>query len=82
MHDAEFYRQLLANIYKAADYLGEKAENRANDWLREDHLTAKDKGHCEAYAHIKQMIVGYDWAGKADFWKENNVNKELPDILK
>ena len=25
MHDAKFYHQLLVNIYKAADYLGEKS---------------------------------------------------------
>jgi len=82
MQDAEFYRQLLVNIYKAADYLGERAESRSNDWSREDTLNAKDKGHYEAYAHIKQMIVGYDWAGEIDFWEANHIKKELPNILK
>jgi hypothetical protein len=82
MQDAEFYRELLANIYKAADYLGEKAENRSNDFSREDHLRAKDRGLSDAYSHIKHMILNYDTTGQADYWKSNKVTKELPDILK
>jgi hypothetical protein len=81
-HDTESYRKLLANIYKAADYLGERAERRARDFSRNDNLRNKDGGLSDAYSHIKHMILNYDTTGQADYWKSNKVTKELPDILK
>lgn len=82
MHDAEFYRQLLINIYKAADYLGERAEVRSNDLSRDNVLRAKDRGHSDSYANIKQMILHYDTLGQVDYYKTNDIVKDLPNILK
>ena len=82
MQDAEFYRKLLANIYKAADYLGERADSRSNDFSREDHVRAKDRGISDAYGNICQMIISYDTIGQTDYYKANKVVKDLPNILK
>lgn len=76
------YKELLTNVYKAADYLGEKADSLARDFSRDNTLRSKDQGLCAAYANIKQMIVSHDTIGRVDHWSANNVKDDLPLILK
>lgn len=78
----EFYKTLLINIYKAADYLGSRAELRWNDIYRDSELREKDLGYLDAYDNIKNMIIYYDSLGSIDYYKANNVIKDLPNILK
>ena len=82
MYDAEFYRQLLVNIYKAADYLGERADSRSRDFSRDNNLRSKDRGIADAHENIQTMILHYDTIGKTDYYKANKVVKDLPNILK
>ncbi len=77
----EFYKTLLINIYKAADYLGTRAELRLNDLYRDSELREKDLGSVDAYDNIKNMIIYYDSLGSVDYYKSNNVVKDLPYIL-
>lgn len=69
-------------IYKAADYLGKKAEVRANDLSRDTTLRSKDRGLADAYANIKQMILHDTSIGLVDYWVSNKVIRELPNNLK
>lgn len=78
----EFYKTLLTNIYKAADYLGSRAELRWNDIYRDSELREKDLGLLDAYDNIKNMIIYYDSLGSVDYYKSNNIVKDLPNILK
>lgn len=80
--ERDFYKNLLANVYKAADYLSGQAELRSNQLDRETDYRAKDRGLADAYANIRQMIINYDTSGQADYYKANNVVKDLPNILK
>ena len=81
-NDLEFYKTLLINIYKAADYLGSRAELRSNNLCRDSELREKDRGLADAYDNIKNMIIYYDAMGSVDYYKANNVVKDLPNILK
>lgn len=78
----EFYKTLLINIYKAADYLGSRAELRWNDIYRDLELREKDLGYLDAYNNIKNMVIYYDTLGSVDYYKSNNFIKDLPNILK
>lgn len=77
-----FYKTLLTNIYKASDYLGIRAEQRANDLSRDSQLRAKDTGSMNAYNNIVQMVLHYDTIGSVDYYKVNDIVKDLPNILK
>jgi len=78
----EFYKTLLINIYKAADYLGSRAELRWSDLYRDSELREKDLGYLDAYDNIKNMVIYYDTLGSINYYKANNVVKDLPNILK
>ena len=80
--ERDFYKTLLTNVYKAADYLGGKAEMRSNQLDREKDYRAKDRGLADAYANIHQMIICWDSIGQVDYYAANKVVKDLPNILK
>ncbi len=76
------HKELLINIYKAADYLGARAQYDANDLLAPDWARQKSQGNADAYAAIKQMVIHYDTMGSVDYFKVHGINKDLPNILK
>ena len=76
------YKKRLQLVYKAAEYLGGKAELRSNDLSRDAVMRANDKGLADAYANIALMITREHDIGTADYWKTNKVTKELPYNLR